>query len=230
MNEIFTARQAARALGIPYARLLYALVRYGQPSGRYVHRLVTLAECRAALSHVKLLRERFASTRDGEILASAAGALREKQEEQQTLAASIGLTTNAAVRQAIIAQMETVAEEVQKLEAAYQEAQQVEEREQAAEAWIQSTLDKIYGWRTTWAQTVDAETEMFYTTTPLPDLDELPFDLKRVAVEASGIVVKLYPVGSEERIQVAFNQSISGTTIDSNDSALVEVATPGRRR
>lgn len=54
MNEVFTARQAARTLGIPYVRLLYALDRYGtRRYDRYAHRLVTLEHCRAALAQVQ---------------------------------------------------------------------------------------------------------------------------------------------------------------------------------
>lgn len=197
---------------------------------------------------VALLRERYAPKHDySAYLASTSGVLQEKQEELRTLSESVGLSLNATVRQTLIERMEQVAEDVERLEKQYQEAQRIAESGNATEHWIQEVLDHVYGWVETFGDVMKAgadsgaplqtredvqrlvEKAENAANTRLNTLDSLPFDLKRIAVEASGIVVKLYPVGSEERIQVAFNQSISGTTIDSNDSALVEVATPGRR-
>lgn len=54
MDEVYTARQAAVRLGVPYKRVYYALVRYdSRRYERYTTRLVTLAQVMAALSQVK---------------------------------------------------------------------------------------------------------------------------------------------------------------------------------
>ncbi len=141
---------------------------------------------------VALLRERFAHPDDGAMLASAAGALREKQEELATLAGSVGLTTNATVRQSLIAQMESVAETVSKLEAQYRDTQRIADSEKAAEAWIQTTLDRIYGW----VKEVGTGAEGTYPTAEqVAQFDALPFEVKRTAVEASGVKVNLFPTG-----------------------------------
>jgi hypothetical protein len=54
MEEVYTARQAAIRLGVPYKRVYYALVRYDpRQYERCTTRLVTLAQVQAALSKVK---------------------------------------------------------------------------------------------------------------------------------------------------------------------------------
>jgi hypothetical protein len=55
MDEmLYTARQAALRLGIPYPRVNYALMRYDTHQyERYTTRLVTLAQVQAALAQVK---------------------------------------------------------------------------------------------------------------------------------------------------------------------------------
>lgn len=54
MDETYTARQAAKRLGVPYQRVNYALMRYDtRKYERYTTRLVTLAQVKAALSQVK---------------------------------------------------------------------------------------------------------------------------------------------------------------------------------
>ncbi|HEX9035614.1 MAG TPA: recombinase family protein [Ktedonobacterales bacterium] len=143
----------------------------------------------------RLLRERFTQPHDGAILASAAGALQAKQEELNTLTASVGLTASEAVRKSIIGQMEAVAEQVSKLEAAYRDAQEIANNEKAAEAWIQATLERIYSWHSAWVDSVKSGHEYVLDQKDAAQLDALPFELRRVAVEASGIKVKLYPVG-----------------------------------
>jgi DNA invertase Pin-like site-specific DNA recombinase len=199
---------------------------------------------------VTLLRERYAPKHDYRAyLESTAGALREKREELTKLSESIGLSPNATVHQTLIARMEQVAEDVEKLEKQHSEAQSVAESGNASEVWIQEVLTEIYGWAEVlsgpiksatqdiddaaraaeaWLDRVDALHSQ--ASERVDALDTLPFEMKRVAVEASGIVVKLYPAGSPKRVHVSFDKSMSGTTIDTNASALVEVATPGRSR
>lgn len=201
---------------------------------------------------VDLLRERYAPKHDyNAYLASTGGVLHEKQEELHKLSESVGLSPNATVRQTLIERMEQVAEDVERLEKQHQEAQRLAESGNATERWIQDVLDRIYGWanarHTAWDAPVSAngvmptaeDVQRWSDTVnstitahqeAIDALDVLPFDMRRVAIEASGIVVKLYPVGSPERVQVSFDVPTSGMTIDTNASALVEVATPGRNR
>ncbi len=54
MDEVYTLRQAAIRLGIPYKRVYYASLRYDtRQYERYTTRLVTLAQVEVALSQVK---------------------------------------------------------------------------------------------------------------------------------------------------------------------------------
>jgi hypothetical protein len=54
MDELYTAVQAAKALGVSYKQIHYALLRYGtQPYEPHAVRLVTLAEAKAALAQVR---------------------------------------------------------------------------------------------------------------------------------------------------------------------------------
>lgn len=140
----------------------------------------------------KLLRDRFSQPQDGAMLAAAAGALREAQEQVSTLAASIGMTSNEAARKAIVAQLETVTERVTKLEAQYKEAQALADSEKATESWIQTTLDRIYGWVSAWTE--QTKVGAFAPTDEQMALfDALPFDVKRLAIDASGIALRIYP-------------------------------------
>jgi site-specific DNA recombinase len=199
-----------------------------------------------------LLRERYAPKHDyNAYLAGTGGVLNEKQEELRKLSESVGLSPNATVRQTLIERMEQVAEEVERLEKQHREAQRLAESGNATELWIQEVLDRIYGWanasRTAWDAPLSADgvvptaedAQRWLDTAnstitahqeAIDALDALPFDMRRVAIEASGIVVKLHPVGSSERVEVSFDVPTSGMTIDTNASALVEVATPGRSR
>jgi hypothetical protein len=187
---------------------------------------------------VELLRERFATPDDGALLASAAGALKEAQEQVATLAATIGMTSSEVARQALVAQLETVSEQVVKLEAQYQEAQAIAQNEIATEAFITSVIDRIYGAQNSWIQRVgeriregmekasqpgyDMTTDdvlngsaLMPTDDELNAWDALPFDIKRLAVEASGVTVKVYPTGWRQehegatadapRVTVSFN-------------------------
>ncbi len=161
---------------------------------------------------VKLLRERFAHPDDGALLASAAGALKEKQDELATLAGSVGLTANETVRQSIVAQMESVAVMVTKLEKQYRDMQKIADSEKATDAWIETTLDHIYNW----ARDMGAGTDTYPTHEQVAQFDALPFEVRRVAVEASGVRVNLFPTGwlqenlglpGNERMVVTFEQA-----------------------
>lgn len=195
---------------------------------------------------VDLLRERYAPKHDyNAYLASTGGVLREKQEELRKLSESVGLSPNATVRQTLIERMEQVAEDVEKLEKQHQEAQRLAESGNATELWIQDVLKRIYGWADAvqrawdaplaakvgvlptheeiqrWSDTVDSTMTAHWDA--IDALDALPFDMKRVAIEASGIVVKLHPVGSSERVEVSFDVPTSGMTIDTNASAFMSI-------
>jgi hypothetical protein len=90
--------------------------------------------------------------------------------------------------------MEAVSRQVQKLEVHYQESQRHADNAKAAEAWVQQALGRIYGWQ---KAATEAHPGAFLVANPeqFKDYDQLPFDLKRVAVEASGVELLLYPVG-----------------------------------
>jgi DNA invertase Pin-like site-specific DNA recombinase len=145
----------------------------------------------------ELLREKVQTQPEDDMSVHAAvavGALRQKQDELDNLARRVGMASDA-VAKVLIEQMEVVSKEVKGLEKQANDAQRLVDDRKAADAWVNERLERIYGWLEYGAHVSDG-----YGTGELLDeaLDKLPFDLKRVAIEASGIRVYVFPAGWED--------------------------------
>jgi hypothetical protein len=135
----------------------------------------------------KMLYDRVQSADDIESHVKASdGALKAKQEEHENLAKRIGMTSDDLVAQTIISQMELTAIEIRKLEQQAQKAREQLDDRDAQTLHVQQTLRHIYGRRETG---IELDTD---------DYDNLPWEIKRLAVESSSVRVDLYPTGWRE--------------------------------
>jgi hypothetical protein len=105
------------------------------------------------------------------------------------------MTSSEAVRKSLVAKMDVIAGEIEKQEKLTKGAQKQVDSYNADDAWVEETLKQIYGWR----QTGIAPDEH--------DYDQLPLEVKRLAVEASGIHIDVFPTsweGRQSRMNVYF--------------------------
>jgi site-specific DNA recombinase len=135
----------------------------------------------------KMLYDRVQSADDIESHVKASdGALKAKQEEHENLAKRIAMTSDDLVAQTIISQMELTAIEIRKLELQAQKAREQLDDRDAQTLYVQQTLQHIYGRRETGI------------ALDIDDYDNLPWEIKRLAVESSSVRVDLYPTGWRE--------------------------------
>ena len=111
--------------------------------------------------------------------------------------------------------MELVSKEVMKLSEELQRAQRELENTSLGEAWVQETVDLIFNYH------IEG---MEGTLEDVVDPDSLPFEIKRIAIERSGIIVTVYPkgcvIGGElnERTYTAITYGVKPPTIAMSQS------------
>jgi site-specific DNA recombinase len=148
---------------------------------------------------IQMLHDQVHSEQSKDDLAThvqtAIGALHAKQEERTNLVRSLGMIKDDDLRQETISLMEAVSIEVKKLEKQALEAQKEMDDAKAGDALIDSIVDQIYGWHEEWVKQTRGGDYNWPSDAQMSDFDQMPWDLKRLAVERSGIHLKVYPVG-----------------------------------